>query len=84
MRGGRIVEQGTAAEVYEDPQHSYTQTLLKASPNPRALAAPTKQYVGADGSSPGAQTLPIRDLTHITQREATGQEAAVPPVRRGR
>lgn len=32
MRCGRIVEQGTATEVYDNPQHPYTQTLLKASP----------------------------------------------------
>ncbi len=28
MRGGRIVEQGSAAEVFADPQHEYTKMLL--------------------------------------------------------
>jgi peptide/nickel transport system ATP-binding protein len=32
MHGGKIVEQGDAKDVFERPQHSYTQTLLAASP----------------------------------------------------
>jgi ABC-type glutathione transport system ATPase component len=32
MKDGRIVEQGSAGEVYENPQHPYTQALLKAVP----------------------------------------------------
>jgi peptide/nickel transport system ATP-binding protein len=31
---GRIVEQGTAAEVIEDPRHPYTQALVAAIPSP--------------------------------------------------
>jgi oligopeptide transport system ATP-binding protein len=34
MRQGRIVEQGTAAQVYEQPQHEYTRALLAAVPVP--------------------------------------------------
>jgi len=33
MRGGRIVETGTTEQVYGAPHHSYTQTLLSATPN---------------------------------------------------
>ncbi|WFB07540.1 ABC transporter ATP-binding protein [Streptomyces sp. LX-29] len=32
MRSGRIVEEGTADAVYDDPQHPYTQGLLAAVP----------------------------------------------------
>jgi microcin C transport system ATP-binding protein len=32
MQGGEIVEQGPAAEVFANPQHSYTQKLLAAEP----------------------------------------------------
>ena len=32
MNRGRIVETGTPAEVMDDPQHSYTQTLLASIP----------------------------------------------------
>lgn len=32
MRGGQLVEVGSAAEVFSNPQHEYTQTLLAANP----------------------------------------------------
>jgi microcin C transport system ATP-binding protein len=31
MRGGRIIEAGATEQLFEDPQDSYTQTLLRAS-----------------------------------------------------
>ena len=34
MYRGRVVELGNADEVYADPQHPYTQSLLSAIPNP--------------------------------------------------
>jgi len=44
MRGGRMVEEGPASIVLESPQHSYTQTLLAATPGSGQLR-PTQ---GAD------------------------------------
>ncbi|WP_209505152.1 MULTISPECIES: dipeptide ABC transporter ATP-binding protein [unclassified Ruegeria] len=32
MQSGRIVEQGRTEQVFSDPQHSYTQTLIAAAP----------------------------------------------------
>jgi oligopeptide/dipeptide ABC transporter ATP-binding protein len=32
---GRIVEQGTTEEIFEDPQHPYTRALLSAVPHPK-------------------------------------------------
>lgn len=32
MRRGRIVEHGTTAEIFDNPQHEYTRTLLEAVP----------------------------------------------------
>lgn len=32
MNGGKIVEQGKTEEIFNHPQHSYTQTLLNAAP----------------------------------------------------
>lgn len=34
MSSGRIVEQGTAEQVYTQPQHAYTRRLLAAEPHP--------------------------------------------------
>ena len=34
MRAGRIVEQGSAEAVLEDPQHAYTRELVSAIPHP--------------------------------------------------
>jgi len=39
MTQGRIVEQGPAAEVFDNPQHSYTQHLLSAEPKGRPVEA---------------------------------------------
>ncbi len=41
MTQGRIVEQGPVAEVFERPQHAYTQKLLAAEPKGRAR--PTRE-----------------------------------------
>lgn len=34
MRRGRVVEEGSADSVFNDPQHPYTQALIAASPEP--------------------------------------------------
>lgn len=39
MYHGRVVEQGTSAQVIDDPQHDYTQRLLAAAPSPRRRLA---------------------------------------------
>ena len=37
MNRGRIVEQGPARQILEDPQHPYTQALVKAAPSVAAV-----------------------------------------------
>ena len=36
MYAGRVVERGSAEDVYERPAHPYTEALLKSRPNPRS------------------------------------------------
>jgi len=42
MHGGRIVEEGDGQSLWERPQHPYTQTLIRAVPNPRFDAIPSR------------------------------------------
>jgi len=51
MNGGEIVEAGTTAQIFESPQHSYTQHLLSAEPkgDPLEVAAAAKEVITCDG-----------------------------------
>lgn len=40
MKDGEIVEQGRTADIFENPQHPYTKTLLEAEPKGRPDPAP--------------------------------------------
>jgi peptide/nickel transport system ATP-binding protein len=62
MQAGRIVEQGTPAQIFEEPEHPYTRGLLEAL-RPLAMARPARAreapargggaLVGAAGGSAG-------------------------------
>jgi ABC-type oligopeptide transport system ATPase subunit len=47
MTTGRIVEQGEAGELYQSPQHPYTQSLLAAVPLPDPVAERARRARGA-------------------------------------
>jgi peptide/nickel transport system ATP-binding protein/oligopeptide transport system ATP-binding protein len=49
---GRIVETGTADEVYNDPQHPYTQALLSAVPIPNPRIESTRRRIVLQGDLP--------------------------------
>ena len=49
---GRIVEIGATAEVFNDPQHPYTQALLSAAPIPDPDATAGRQRIRLDGDVP--------------------------------
>lgn len=49
---GRIVEIGTAAEVYDSPRHPYTQALLSAIPVPDPAIQRARPKTILDGDSP--------------------------------
>jgi oligopeptide/dipeptide ABC transporter ATP-binding protein len=58
MHLGRIVETGTAAELFDAPSHPYTQALLSASPEPDPEVERTRQRIVLRGELPSAQDPP--------------------------
>ena len=49
---GRIVELARSQDLYENPQHPYTQALLSAAPIPNPVAAASRQRVRLEGEVP--------------------------------
>ena len=49
MRNGRIVEQGSAAQIYSNPQEDYTRTLLASSLSIRHTQPPAAADTGSRG-----------------------------------
>lgn len=49
MYGGRIVEEGTAREIFNSPKHPYTRGLLRSVPKPDA---PNERLIPIEGQPP--------------------------------
>ncbi|GAA1929574.1 ABC transporter ATP-binding protein [Microbacterium aoyamense] len=76
MNRGRIVEQGPARQILEDPQQPYTQALVKAAPSvaavrlrPEAHARPAAPVApveaAAEASTPVDNIVEIENLTKV-------------------
>lgn len=70
---GRVVEIGDADEVYEHPQHPYTQSLLSAVPIPDPIAAKQSQRIVLSGDVPSPMNMPTGCAFRTRCRYATEQ-----------
>ncbi|MCT1476679.1 ABC transporter ATP-binding protein [Microbacterium sp. p3-SID336] len=71
MHRGKVVEQGPARQILEDPQHPYTQSLVKAAPSV-AVARLRPEAFAPGGSGEGLSDAPATG-------ERAGAASAVPP-----
>jgi len=76
MRGGRIVEQGPARSVLEDPQHEYTRALLAAVPSFATRGRRLSLDAGApEAAEPGA-SVPDASVHSTALPDAAGSAPA--------
>jgi ABC-type glutathione transport system ATPase component len=71
MRGGRVVEQGTALEVLRNPKDDYTKSLIAAVPGGQALTTTDRKISGE----------PILDAIGLNKTFVTKQGMFLPPRR---
>ncbi len=70
MHRGKVVEQGAAKQILEDPQHPYTQSLVKAAPSVAiARLRPEAFSVSSEAESPI-----LRPLSQSKGQEPAGTE----------
>lgn len=60
MQGGRIVESGVAEQIYHEPQHPYTKSLIE---NVRAMRRQSSVVRQAESSKPAAELLRLEHLS---------------------
>ncbi len=72
MKDGRIVEQGPTRQIFNDPQHPYTQQLLAAvphfgthSPETAASGTPAPAATPQEAAAPGAAVESVLELTNL-------------------
>jgi peptide/nickel transport system ATP-binding protein len=74
MRKGRIVETGTAEDIFHNPQHEYTQALLAAVPHLGQGAGSEVDVTAALAAVTHAELVGVDDA-ELARREAENQEA---------
>ena len=76
MNRGRIVEQGPARQILEDPQHPYTQALVKAAPSVAAVRLRPEVF------RPDAPATPQPDIAPAAQTAEPTTSAEPTPAER--
>ncbi|MGV9194663.1 ABC transporter ATP-binding protein [Microbacterium sp. MC2] len=67
MHRGRIVEQGPARQILEDPQHPYTQSLVKAAPSVAAARLRPEAFEKVDAAAPTPAVDNIVEVENLTK-----------------
>jgi peptide/nickel transport system ATP-binding protein len=87
MNRGRIVEQGPARQILEDPQHPYTQALVKAAPSvaavrlrPEAFRRPGSDPTSDAAAGAPATLAPAGPTPAIVSEPAAAETAAATPA----
>ncbi|MDD1476940.1 ABC transporter ATP-binding protein [Arthrobacter sp. H16F315] len=76
MRGGVIVETGTAAEIFHNPQHPYTKALLAAVPHLGQGGADTTGAVDVTAALAAATHTELRSVPEEQRRQREHNNAA--------
>ena len=83
MHRGKVVEQGAAKQILEDPQHPYTQSLVKAAPSVAVARLRPEEFVHSetDGeASTRSARSPRFDSDGSAASAQRPAEPSVPPV----
>lgn len=81
---GKIVEIADADELYENPMHPYTQSLLSAIPMPDPKAAKERSRIVLEGDVPSPMNVPSGCAFRTRCRYATAECAVKSPTLKDR
>jgi peptide/nickel transport system ATP-binding protein len=69
MHRGKVVEQGEARQILEDPQHPYTQSLVKAAPSVAAARLQPEAFRVQDRPAEVDPAAPVAPADNIVEIE---------------
>ena len=78
MHRGRVVEQGPAEQILNDPQHAYTQSLVKAAPSVAAVRLRPEAFRPA----PRLESVPTAAAAPPRSGRSTARASPTPPAKR--
>ncbi|MDT0144481.1 ABC transporter ATP-binding protein [Microbacterium sp. PRC9] len=80
MNRGRIVEQGPARQILEDPQHPYTQALVKAAPSVAAVRLRPEVFRAVAPATPEPDIAVADSATDAAPASVSGPVPAEHPA----
>ncbi|QAY70317.1 ABC transporter ATP-binding protein [Xylanimonas protaetiae] len=76
MKSGRVVEEGTAEELFNRPQHPYTQQLLDAVPHLGSMSTPAEATERTETVVPPSEDLALEATGLVIEYPARGRVPA--------